>query len=180
MTFPKVIRGRSWKFGANIDTDQIIPAKYAIYSLDEKELGKHAMEGVPGREGWAVQVTPGDILVADSNFGCGSSREIAPIAIRGAGISLVIADSYARIFFRNAINMGYPILQSPQAAEGVSEGDELEVDLEEGIVRNFSKGDEYRCEAFPSFMNELLHMGGLVPWVRKRLEERRQMAGNSA
>jgi 3-isopropylmalate/(R)-2-methylmalate dehydratase small subunit len=174
VTFPKVIRGRSWKFGANIDTDQIIPAKYAIYSLDEKELGKHAMEGVPGREGWAAQVTQGDILVADSNFGCGSSREIAPVAIRGAGISLVIADSYARIFFRNAINMGYPILQSPQAAEGVSEGDELEVDLEEGIVRNFSKGDEYRCEAFPSFMNELLHMGGLVPWVRKRLEERRQ------
>ena len=178
MTVTNVIRGRTWKFGANIDTDQIIPAKYAIYSLDEKELGKHAMEGVPGREGWAAQVTPGDILVADSNFGCGSSREIAPIAIRGAGISLVIADSYARIFFRNAINMGYPILQSPQAAEGITEGDELEVDLEEGIVRNFTKGDEYRCEAFPSFMNELIHMGGLVPWVRKRLEERRQLAGH--
>ena len=174
MTVAKVVRGRTWKFGANIDTDQIIPAKYAIYSLDEKELGKHAMEGVPGREGWAAQVTPGDILVADSNFGCGSSREIAPIAIRGAGISLVIADSYARIFFRNAINMGYPILQSPQAADAVEEGDELEVDLEEGIVRNFSKSNEYRCEAFPNFMNELLHMGGLVPWVRKRLEERRR------
>jgi 3-isopropylmalate dehydratase small subunit len=176
VTVPTVIRGRSWKFGANIDTDQIIPAKYAIYSLDEKELGKHAMEGVPGREGWAAQVTPGDVLVADSNFGCGSSREIAPIAIRGAGISLVIADSYARIFFRNAINMGYPILQSPQAAKGIAEGDELEVDLEQGIIRNFSKSDEYPCEAFPSFMNELIHMGGLVPWVRKRLEERRQLA----
>jgi 3-isopropylmalate/(R)-2-methylmalate dehydratase small subunit len=176
VTFPKVLRGRAWKFGANIDTDQIIPAKYAIYSLDEKELGKHAMEGVPEREGWAAGVTQGDILIGGSNFGCGSSREIAPVAIRGAGISLVIADSYARIFFRNAINMGYPILQSPQAAEGVDEGDELEVDLEEGIVRNFTKGDEYRCEAFPSFMNELLHMGGLVPWVRKRLEERRQVA----
>ena len=174
MTFPTVIRGKSWTFGANIDTDQIIPAKYAIYSLDEKELGKHAMEGVPGHEGWAPGVTQGDILVAGSNFGCGSSREIAPVAIRGAGISLVIADSYARIFFRNAINRGYPILQSPQAAEGVEEGDELEVDLEEGIVRNFTKGDEYRCEAFPQFMNELLHMGGLVPWVRKRLEERRR------
>jgi 3-isopropylmalate/(R)-2-methylmalate dehydratase small subunit len=129
VTVPTVIRGRSWKFGANIDTDQIIPAKYAIYSLDEKELGKHAMEGVPGREGWAAQVTAGDILVADSNFGCGSSREIAPIAIRGAGISLVIADSYARIFFRNAINMGYPILQSPPAAKGIAEGEEFEVDL---------------------------------------------------
>jgi 3-isopropylmalate/(R)-2-methylmalate dehydratase small subunit len=176
MTLPKVIRGHAWKFGANIDTDQIIPAKYAIYSLDEIELGRHVMEGVPGRETWAAGVTPGDILVAGSNFGCGSSREIAPIAIRGAGISLVIADSYARIFFRNAINMGYPILQSPQAAEAVEDGDELEVDLEEGIVRNFTKGDEYRCEAFPKFMNELLHMGGLVPWVRKRLEERRRVA----
>ncbi|HEV2218350.1 MAG TPA: 3-isopropylmalate dehydratase small subunit [Candidatus Dormibacteraeota bacterium] len=178
MTFPKVIRGKAWKFGVNIDTDQIIPAKYAIYSLDEKELGKHAMEGVPGRETWASQVTPGDILVAASNFGCGSSREIAPVAIRGAGISLVIADSYARIFFRNAINMGYPILQSPQAAEAVHESDELEVDLDEGIIRNFTRGDEYHCEAFPQFMNELLHMGGLVPWVRRRLEEQRQAASH--
>jgi 3-isopropylmalate dehydratase small subunit len=134
------------------------------------------MEGVPGKEGWSGGVTAGDILVAGSNFGCGSSREIAPVAIRGAGISLVIADSYARIFFRNAINMGYPILQSPQAAEGVDEGDELEVDLEQGIIRNFTKGDEYRSEAFPKFMNELLHMGGLVPWVRMRLEERRVAA----
>ena len=176
MTFPTVLRGRAWKFGVNIDTDQIIPAKYAIYSLDERELGKHAMEGVPGREGWSAGVAQGDILVAGSNFGCGSSREIAPVAIRGAGISLVIADSYARIFFRNAINMGYPILQSPRAAEAVQEGDELEVDLEQGIVRDFTRSDEYPCEAFPTFMNELLHMGGLVPWVRKRLEERRLAA----
>jgi 3-isopropylmalate/(R)-2-methylmalate dehydratase small subunit len=176
MTLPKVIRGRAWKFGNNIDTDQIIPAKYAIYSLDEKELGKHAMEGVPGREKWAPEVTAGDILVGGSNFGCGSSREIAPVAIRGAGIALVIADSYARIFFRNAINMGYPILQSPEAAEAVQEGDELEVDLEHGIIRNFSQSNEYRTEAFPSFMNELLQMGGLVPWVRERLAERRRAA----
>src|SRR3981081_4639904 len=149
MSFPTVLRGKSWKFGDNIDTDQIIPAKYAIYSLDEKELGKHAMEGVPGREGWGPSVTAGDILVAGSNFGCGWSREVAPWRLRGAGISLVIADSYARIFFRNAINMGYPILQSPQAAEGVSEGDELEVDLEEGIIPNFTNGGERRGEAFP-------------------------------
>jgi len=113
------------------------------------------------------------------NFGCGSSREIAPVAIRGAGISLVIADSFARIFFRNAINMGYPIMQSPQAAEGVEEGDELEVDLEEGVIRNFTKGDEYTAEPFPKFMNDLLRMGGLVPWVRKRLEERRRTAAPS-
>ena len=176
MTLPKVIRGKAWKFGDNIDTDQIIPAKYAIYSLDEKELGKHAMEGVPGHETWAPGAAQGDILVGGSNFGCGSSREIAPVAIRGVGISLVIADSFARIFFRNAINMGYPILQSPQAAEAVEEGDELEVDLEEGIIRNFTKGDEYRAEPFPKFMSDLLRMGGLVPWVRKRLEERRRMS----
>jgi 3-isopropylmalate/(R)-2-methylmalate dehydratase small subunit len=174
VTLPKVIRGRARKFGDNVDTDQIIPAKYAIYSLDEKELGKHAMEGVPGHETWASQVTQGDILVGGSNFGCGSSREIAPVAIRGAGISLVIADSFARIFFRNAINMGYPILASPQAAEAIQEGDELEVDLEQGIIRDFTRGDEYRSEAFPPFMNELLRMGGLVPWVRERLAERRQ------
>ena len=178
VTLPKVVRGRAWKFGNNVDTEQIIPAKYAIYSLDEKELGKHAMEGVPGRDTWASQVGQGDILVGGSNFGCGSSREIAPVAIRGAGISLVIADSFARIFFRNAINMGYPILQSPQAAEAVEDGDELEVDLEEGVIRNFTKGDEYRAEPFPKFMNDLLRMGGLVPWVRKQLEERRRMAAS--
>ena len=176
MTLPKVIRGRARKFGDNIDTDQIIPAKYAIYSLDEKELGKHAMEGVPGHETWAGGVTQGEIMVGGSNFGCGSSREIAPVAIRGAGISLVIADSFARIFFRNAINMGYPILQSPQAAEAIEEGDELEVDLEQGVIRDFTRGDEYRSDAFPPFMNELLRIGGLVPWVRQRLAERRQKA----
>ena len=169
-----VLRGRSWKFGDDIDTDQIIPAKYAVHSLDERELGRHALEG--NREGWAQLVTPGDILVAGSNFGCGSSREIAPVAIRGAGIAAVVADSFARIFFRNAINMGYPILQSPAAAEGVEEGDELEIDLERGVIRNLTRGDEYACEAFPAFMNELMRMGGLAPWVRRRLEERRLQA----
>jgi 3-isopropylmalate/(R)-2-methylmalate dehydratase small subunit len=130
------------------------------------------MEGVPGLEaGWSARIAPGDILVAGSNFGCGSSREIAPVAIRGAGISCVIADSFARIFFRNSINLGYPILQSPPAAEAIEQGDELEVDLEEGIIRNFTRGDEYRADAFPEFMTELMRMGGLVPWVRRRLEE---------
>src|SRR5215475_3261679 len=172
MTAATVLRGRAWRFGDNVDTDQIIPAKYAIYSLDEKKLGQHAMEGVPGNEdGWSHRVAAGDIVVAGSNFGCGSSREIAPIAIRGAGISCVIADSFARIFFRNAINLGYPILQSPQAAEAIQEGDELEVDLEEGLIRNFSNGDVYQAEPFPQFMTDLMRMGGLVPWVRKRLAE---------
>jgi 3-isopropylmalate/(R)-2-methylmalate dehydratase small subunit len=170
-----VLRGRAWRFGDNVDTDQIIPAKYAIYSLDEGKLGEHAMEGVPGNEsGWSSKIARGDIVVGGANFGCGSSREIAPIAIRGAGVSCVIADSFARIFFRNSINLGYPILQSPQAAEAIEEGDELEVDLEEGVIRNFTKGDEYRAEPFPEFMTELMRMGGLVPWVRKRLEEERR------
>jgi 3-isopropylmalate/(R)-2-methylmalate dehydratase small subunit len=168
-----VLRGNSWKFGDNVDTDQIIPARYAIYSLDEKKLGEHAMEDVPDKEGWSKQVTAGDILVAGSNFGCGSSREIAPVAIRSAGISAVIADSFARIFFRNSINIGFPILQSPQAAEAIKEGDQLEVDLEEGVIKNLTQGDQYQAEAFPEFMTELIHMGGLAPWVRKRLEEKR-------
>jgi 3-isopropylmalate/(R)-2-methylmalate dehydratase small subunit len=110
--------------------------------------------------------------VAGANFGCGSSREIAPVAIRGAGISCVVAESFARIFFRNAVNLGYPILQSPPAAEAVEEGDELEIDFEEGVIRDFTRGDEYHAEPFPPFMAELLRMGGLVPWVRKRLAER--------
>jgi len=173
MTTSTILRGRAWRFGANVDTDQIIPAKYAIHSLDEKKLGQHVMEGVPGNDGvWSQRIAPGDIIVAGSNFGCGSSREIAPIAIRGAGISCVIADSFARIFFRNSINLGYPILQAPQAAEAIEAGDELEVDLEEGVIRDLTRGDEYRADAFPEFMTELMRMGGLVPWVRRRLEER--------
>jgi 3-isopropylmalate/(R)-2-methylmalate dehydratase small subunit len=173
MTATTIMRGRAWRFGDNVDTDQIIPAKYAIYSLDERKLGEHAMEGVPGNDGgWSRQIAPGDIIVAGSNFGCGSSREIAPIAIRGAGVSCVIADSYARIFFRNSINLGYPILQSPMAAEAIEAGDELEVDLEGGVIRDLTRGDEYRADAFPEFMTELMQMGGLVPWVRRRLEER--------
>src|SRR5207245_7415012 len=168
VTSNTVFRGRAWKFGDNLDTDQIIPAKYAIYSLDEKKLGEHALEGVPDNEGWAQRVSPGDILVAGSNFGCGSSREIAPVAIRGAGISCVIADSYARIFFRNSINLGYPILQSPQATVGIADGDELEVDAARGIVRNLTKAEEYPCEAFPELMHERMQMGGLAPRVRKR------------
>ena len=167
-----VLRGNAWKFGDNVDTDQVIPAKYAIYSLDEKVLGEHAMEGVPDNEGWAQKVSAGDVLVAGSNFGCGSSREIAPVAIRAAGISAVVADSFARIFFRNSINIGFPILQSPQAAEAVEAGDQLEIDLEDGVIRNLTRGDEYHAEPFPQFMAELIKMGGLAPWVRKRLAEK--------
>jgi 3-isopropylmalate/(R)-2-methylmalate dehydratase small subunit len=167
-----VLRGRAHKFGNDVDTDQIIPAKYAIYSLDEKVLGEHAMEGVPDKgEGWAKTVNAGDIMVGGSNFGCGSSREIAPVAIRASGIAGVVADSFANIFYRNSINLGFPILESASASEGIDEGDELEIDLEAGVIRNFTKGDEYRAEAFPEFIRELIDMGGLVPWVRRRLEQ---------
>jgi 3-isopropylmalate/(R)-2-methylmalate dehydratase small subunit len=169
-----VLRGRAWTFGDNVDTDQIIPAKYAIYSLDERKLGEHAMEGVPEKgPGFAQQVAAGDVMIGGSNFGCGSSREIAPVAIRGAGISCVIADSFARIFFRNAINLGYPILQSPEAAKATREGDEIEVDLEAGAIRNLTRDERYQADAFPEFMTDLLRKGGLVPWVRERLAERR-------
>jgi 3-isopropylmalate/(R)-2-methylmalate dehydratase small subunit len=169
-----VLRGNAHKFGTNVDTDQIIPAKYAIHSLDEQKLGEHAMEGVPDKgEGWAKTVTNGDVIVAGPNFGCGSSREIAPVAIRAAGISAVVADSFARIFFRNSINLGFPILQSPEAAKAVNEGDQLEIDLEEGVIKNLTQGDEYHAEPFPEFMTELMRLGGLAPWVRKRLQERR-------
>ncbi len=172
------LRGRVWRFGDDVDTDQIIPARYAIYSLDEARLGEHAMEGVPGvGPGWAQRVSRGDVIVAGSNFGCGSSREIAPIAIRGAGIACVVAASFARIFFRNAINLGYPIVQSPAAAAAVQEGDEVEVDLEAGVVRDLTTGREHPAEPFPRFMTELMRTGGLVPWVRRRLEERRREPG---
>jgi 3-isopropylmalate/(R)-2-methylmalate dehydratase small subunit len=171
------LRGHAWTFGDNVDTDQIIPAKYAIYSLDERKLGEHAMEGVPEKgDGFGQRVAAGDVMVGGSNFGCGSSREIAPIAIRGAGISCVIAESFARIFFRNAINLGYPILQSAEAAEAIQEGDEIEVDLEAGVIRNLTRGEQYRSEPFPEFMTDLLQKGGLVPWVRERLAERRERA----
>ena len=172
-----VLRGRAHKFGDDVDTDQIIPAKYAIYSLDEKVLGEHAMEGVPDKgEGWAKSVNKGDILVGGSNFGCGSSREIAPVAIRASGIAGVVADSFANIFYRNAINLGFPILESAAASEGIEDGNELEIDLEAGVIRNFTKGDEYRAEAFPEFIRELIDMGGLVPWVRRRLEQQEAAA----
>ena len=169
MTFPKVIRGKAWKFGANIDTDQIIPAKYAIYSFDEKKLGEHALEGVPDNEGWAERVSDGDILVAGSNFGCGSSREIAPVAIRGAGISCVIADSYARIFFRNSINVGLPIVECREIVDVTEEGDEIEVDLATGTVRNLTKGITASAVPFPDFMRHIIEAGGLVPYLHEKL-----------
>ena len=149
---------------ANVDTDQIIPKQFLkSIKRTDFEAGlfydwRKAPDFVLDRPEHKGAV----VLVTGANFGCGSSREIAPIAIRGSGISVVVADSFARIFFRNSINIGFPILQSPAAAEAIKEGDELEIDLDAGVIRNFTQGDEYRCDSFPPFMNELIKMGRLT------------------
>ncbi|RLA86057.1 MAG: 3-isopropylmalate dehydratase small subunit [Deltaproteobacteria bacterium] len=161
-------RGRVWKFGDNVDTDLIIPARY-LDTSDPKELASHLMEPVDPQ--FSEKVKEGDILVAGRNFGCGSSREHAPVAIRGAGISCVVAKSFARIFYRNAFNTGLPILEAPEAAEEAQEGDILEVDLGEGKVRNLSQGKEYRAKPLPPFMQELIRDGGLMKHIAKRLRE---------
>jgi 3-isopropylmalate dehydratase small subunit len=161
-----ILRGKAWKFGADVDTDLIIPARY-LNTSDPKELAKHCMEDAD--PAFAGKVSPGDFIVAGNNFGCGSSREHAPIAIKTAGVSCVVAASFARIFYRNAFNLGLPILESPEAAEAVKTGDELEVDLATGKITNRSQGRIYQAQPVPSFMQELLAAGGLMPYVMKRL-----------
>lgn len=161
-----MVKGTAYKFGDNVDTDQIIPAKYLV-TTDAKELGKHCMELAD--ESFPSKAKPGDILVAGTNFGCGSSREHAPLAIKGIGLGLVIAESFARIFFRNCINIGMPILECPEAAKEVTDGDQLEVDLDKGVIKNVTKGKTYQAQAFPPFMTGIIQAGGLMPWVKKRL-----------
>ena len=161
-----ILRGKAWKFGADVDTDLIIPARY-LNTSDPKELAKHCMEDAD--PAFASKVSPGDLIVAGNNFGCGSSREHAPIAIKTAGVSCVVAASFARIFYRNAFNLGLPILESPEAAKAVKAGDELEVDLATGKITNRSQGRIYQAQPVPSFMQELLAAGGLMPYVMKRL-----------
>jgi len=160
------LRGKVWKFGSDVDTDLIIPARY-LNTSDPKELAKHCMEDAD--PAFAGQVSSGDFIVAGNNFGCGSSREHAPIAIKTAGVSCVIAASFARIFYRNAFNLGLPILESPEAAEDVKTGDELEVDLATGKIANLSRKRTYQAQPVPPFMQELLAAGGLMPYVMKRL-----------
>jgi len=160
--------GKAWKFGADIDTDAIIPARY-LNTTNPVELAKHCMEDVDPE--FAQKVSPGDIIVADSNFGCGSSREHAPIAIKAAGVACVIAESFARIFYRNAFNMGLPILESPQAAADIVTGDQLELDLSTGTIMNGSRNRSYRAQPVPPFMQTLLTSGGLIPYVMKRLSD---------
>ena len=157
--------GRVFKFGSNVDTDVIIPARY-LNVPDPEELAKHCMEDID-RE-FVNKVNKGDIIVADKNFGCGSSREHAPIAIKAAGVSCVIAETFARIFYRNAINIGLPIIECPEAAKGIADGDEVEVDFDNGKIYNKTKGEEYQGQAFPEFMQKIISSGGLINYINNR------------
>jgi len=161
-----LIKGRVWRFGNDIDTDVIIPARY-LNTSDPKELAKHVMEGVDSN--FFSKVKLGDIIVAGKNFGCGSSREHAPIAIKAAGIQAVIAKSFARIFYRNAFNIGLAIFESVEASERIKEADEIEIDANSGIIRNVTAQEEYKAKPIPPFMQELISAGGLVEWTKKRL-----------
>jgi len=166
-----MLRGRVHKYGANVDTDAIIPARYLNVSAPE-ELARHCMEDIDA--GFVKKVKPGDIIVAATNFGCGSSREHAPLAIKAAGVSCVIADTFARIFFRNGINIGMPLLECAEAVAGISDGDTLEVDLSGGHIRNLTTGDEFRARPYPDFMSELITAGGLIEYTRRRVTARRK------
>ncbi len=162
-----VFRGRAHKFGDNIDTDVIIPARYLV-TTDPAELAKHCMEAIA--PDFPQRAKPGDIIVAGENFGCGSSREHAPLSIKGLGIRCVIAESFARIFYRNAFNIGLPVLECPKAAKDVRDGDELEVDIETGIIRNLTTGRTYQAMPIPEFMRQILNAGGLINYVRQKLD----------
>jgi 3-isopropylmalate/(R)-2-methylmalate dehydratase small subunit len=161
-----MILGKAHKFRDNIDTDAIIPARY-LNTHDPAELAKHVMEDAD--QHFAEKMKVNDIIVAGENFGCGSSREHAPIAIKAAGISAVIAKSFARIFYRNAINIGLPILESKEAAEGIADGDEVEIELTIGEIRNVSTKKNYKAAAFPPFMQQIIKAGGLIEYVRKKI-----------
>ncbi len=162
-----ILRGRVWLFGDNIDTDAIIAARY-LSMVDPRELAAHLMEDIMPE--FSTLVGEGDIIVAGNNFGCGSSREHAPLAIKGAGVSCVIARSFARIFYRNAINIGLPILECSADLTGFKAGeDRLEVNLEEGMITNLASGELYQAAPFPPFMQEIINRGGLIEYVRARL-----------
>jgi len=160
------IHGRVHKYGANVDTDVIIPARYLSLNTAE-ELAPHCMEDIDA--GFAQRVQAGDVIVAGTNFGCGSSREHAPLAIKGVGVSCVVAKSFARIFYRNAINVGLPILECPEAVDASEAGDELVAELETGTIRNLTRGSEFKAKPYPQFMLELIQAGGLVEHTKRRL-----------
>lgn len=155
-------KGRVFKYGDNVDTDVIIPARY-LNSSDPAELATHCMEDIDKE--FVKNVSKGDIMVANKNFGCGSSREHAPIAIKAAGISCVIAETFARIFYRNAINIGLPIIECPEAAKAIEAGDEVEIDFDSGMIHNITKDETYKGQAFPPFMQKIISAGGLVNYI---------------
>ncbi|UCB42334.1 MAG: 3-isopropylmalate dehydratase small subunit [Dehalococcoidales bacterium] len=165
-----MLKGKVFKYGANVDTDAIIPARYLNVS-EPAELAEHCMEDIDTE--FLNRVQPSDIIVATTNFGCGSSREHAPLAIKASGISCVIASSFARIFFRNSINIGLPLLESEEAVAGTEAGDEVEVDLANGKIRNLTRGTEFTAKPYPAFMGELIAADGLIEHTKKRLASRR-------
>ncbi len=157
-------KGRVHKFGDDINTDEIIPAKF-LNTSDAAELASHCMEGIS--DAAAKSLNKGDIIVGGRNFGCGSSREHAPYSIKMRGIPCVIAESFARIFYRNSINIGLPILESPEASKAIGDGDIIEADFINGDIRNISKNEVYKAQRFPQFMQELIEAGGLIKWIKK-------------
>ena len=161
----KSAKGFVFKYGDNVDTDVIIPARY-LNSSDPSELAAHCMEDID--KDFVNRVQKGDIMVADKNFGCGSSREHAPIAIKAAGVSCVIAETFARIFYRNAINIGLPIIECPEASRGIEAGDEVEVDFDSGVITNVTKGTTLQGQAFPEFMQRIIDSEGLVNYINSK------------
>jgi len=164
-----ILKGRVHKYGANVDTDGIIPARYLNVS-DPETLARQCMEDIDPE--FVARVQPGDMVMATTNFGCGSSREHAPLAIKAAGISCIIAKSFARIFFRNAINIGLPLLECEEAVDKTEAGDELEIDLSSGKIKNLTNGMEFTAGAYPKFMAELISAGGLIEYTKQRLARR--------
>ncbi len=167
------LQGKAWKYGDNISTDLIIPGKYKFRITDIAELAKHAMEGADPT--LPQKIKPGDVLVAGKNFGCGSSREHAPLVLKRAGISAVIAKSYARIFQRNAINIGLPALESPEAPDKINQGDQVEVDLEEGTITDLTSGARFETKPLPNFLLQILRDGGLVEHFKKHKDFKWEM-----
>lgn len=162
------MRGKAWTFKDDIDTDAIIPARY-LNTSDPQSLARHCMEDAD--PSFPEKVKPGDIIVAGKNFGCGSSREHAPLAIKTCGVGAVVAASFARIFYRNAFNIGLAILESPEAAKRIRAGDEVEIDPAAGLIRNLTRGEEYTATAIPPFMAEILAAGGLIGYLQQKVNE---------
>jgi len=159
------VKGRAWRFGDDINTDVIISGKYKFKTLDMKELAKHAMEALDPK--FSEKVKPGDVLVAGKNFGCGSSREHAPRVLKELGISVVIAKSFARIFYRNAVNVGLPVVEAPEAASQIAQGNLIEVNLKDGLIRDLTTNKTYYFKPIPPALMEILREGGLVEYLRK-------------